>query len=381
MQQWYRLAGRCLVVLLAAALACGLAEIALRVLYFQRHAGVPLALMRSAVPLYERLVARAKPPVGIWRWDSEIGYDHIPNSSGLHRSARGDFSVRYTIDDLGCRQNPLPLLPRGEVLFIGDSVTFGFGVEDSQSFPCLLARNAWRDVAVRNRAVQGWGTAHGYLAMRRWLTRRAAPDLVLYVMIPHHLQRNYLRASWLDEVLSWCPPGERRGHPHFEWEGGELSYRGVVGPEAGVSDSLALRNKEVAITCALLTAMNNETRRRNVPLVVILLPGPGRDYPPAVIQTLIGQGIRYLDLTPLDLPSFANDPHFNAEGQSRIAASIAGSFVGDLVRSIGDRSERRTAPRQWEKASAATQTPEYPADTANHAGRMTDQSGHHRPGN
>ena len=326
-----RLFGKLLLLLLAAVVACGLAEVALRIVYFDQSARERFALAHYIGRFRERAADRWKQRVGIWRWDDELGYDHRPNALGIHQSARGDFRVQYTIDDLGCRVTPTPLNPRGEVLLLGDSVTFGFGVEDTETWPSVLGERFWPDLKIRNRSVQGWGTGHALLALRRWLDARPAPNLVVYVMIPHHVQRNYLRASWLDEIATWRPDNERRGHPHFELSGGQLRYVGVVGREAGVPDSLALRNTEVALTTAMLAAMNELAQSHRVAFAVTLLPGPGRDYPPAIVQALVDARIPFLDLTLLDLPPFAHDPHFNATGQARIAEAVAGSFVTDLA--------------------------------------------------
>ena len=320
-----------LLLLFAVAVSCGIAEVVLRIVYFKHSAKERFALVHYVARLGERAAARWKQRVGIWQWDGELGYDHRPGSSGIHRAAQGDFLVRYTIDDLGCRVTPTPPNPSGEVLFLGDSVTFGFGVEDREAYPYVLGERYWPGLKIRNRSVQGWGTAHAFIALRRWLVAHPAPNLAVYVMIPHHLERNYLRASWLDEILTWCPDNERRGHPHFELAGTQLRYAGVVGREAGVPDSLDLRNKEVALTVALLGAMKDLAQRRQTALAVVLLPGPGRDYPPAIVQTLMTAKIPFLDLTDMDLPAFAHDPHYGADSHSRIAGAIASSFLADLA--------------------------------------------------
>ena len=351
---------RLILSLAASAVAAGLAETTLRILYFQHSAGERLALVHYFGALRERTAARWKQSVGIWQWDGELGYDHRPNSSGIHRSARGDFRVRYTIDDLRCRITPTPPAPRGELLLLGDSVTFGFGVEDREAYPSLLGERHWPDMKIRNRSVQGWGTTHAFIALRRWLDERPAPDLAVYAMIPHHVQRNYLRASWLDEVLTWCPPGERRGHPHFELSGGQPRFLGVVGREAGLPDSPDLRRTEVALTAALLVAMNDLARSRGVGFAVILLPGPGPDYPPAVVQALMTSHVPVLDLTQLDIPAFAHDPHFTAAGHAKIAEAIAESFIRDLThRGIAGKA----VPREALRSGLAGSPPAAPGDS------------------
>jgi lysophospholipase L1-like esterase len=65
-----------------------------------------------------------------------IGYLARPNSSGIIRGR--DFKAVYHIDSHGFR-NSWPWPDKAEIVVVGDSVVFGYGVEDMEAWPALLA--------------------------------------------------------------------------------------------------------------------------------------------------------------------------------------------------------------------------------------------------
>lgn len=76
-----------------------------------------------------------------------------------------------------------PAADRPTVVFLGDSLTAGFGLGASQAFPALVARSleaAGRDVKVVNAGVSGDTTAGG-LRRLDWLLRQT-PDLVVVAL-------------------------------------------------------------------------------------------------------------------------------------------------------------------------------------------------------
>ena len=82
-----------------------------------------------------------------------IGYLHKPNNS-LFIAGR-DFGAVHHTDGHGFR-NASPWPDRADVVVLGDSVTFGYGVEDDQAWPALLARDLQPGQAI-NLALIGAG--------------------------------------------------------------------------------------------------------------------------------------------------------------------------------------------------------------------------------
>jgi hypothetical protein len=333
--------GLLLVTLLVTAGVC------LLVCHFADVGPVPdwlATLRRGPAPLIHKPPSRRSPQsIGIYQFDQRYGYGHIPNSSGRHESE--SFQVTYTIDDHGCRVTPTPESSRGTVLITGCSFTFGYGVEDGECFPAVLAREYWREHKVRNRGVCGYGTAHAYLTVTEAISGPEAelPALVLYAMISHHVKRNYLRRSYVGHLAegyflrgqSADPTRDRRGHPHFELEDGCLVQHGLAYLEDTVADSPCLRYPEFALTEAFLTEMQRQCVEKRVPFFVVLLPEHG-DPEDEQAETRISAMLRRLQLSHLDisempLQTIRNDRHPNAASHQQFARAIWDSPIGQAL--------------------------------------------------
>ena len=57
----------------------------------------------------------------------------------------------------GHRTMPSPASPRGTVVFLGDSFTFGFAVEEDQTYPYVLATEHWADLPNHQRRCRRLG--------------------------------------------------------------------------------------------------------------------------------------------------------------------------------------------------------------------------------
>jgi hypothetical protein len=280
--------------------------------------------------LYHRArVAWFPPEIGIWKFDPELGFAHIPSATGEHESVA--YKVLYTIDPLGFRITPDPAEPRGRVTFLGCSFAFGTGVEDEEPFPYLLGRDHWPDLKVRNRGVSGYGTSHVYLSLLRELEEAEKPVMVFYPWIPLHRHRNYIRKDWVGHLgRPWTAFEEerriqdQRKHPHFEIEGEKLVFKGVVGPEDIGLDPPDLIEKEEALSKRLLIETARLAETAGVPflLLVLAMPDP-YDLPDYLTEAIEESGVEYLDLRSIDRGFLSHDFHPNPETHRALARAIA----------------------------------------------------------
>lgn len=250
----------------------------------------------------------------ISRNDDRYGWSNSPNASG--RQVNRDFSVSYNLDSEGWRRLPAVAAgsARGEVWFLGCSFTFGVGVEDEQTYPHRLAAQAWPTFQVRNFSVSGWGTTQAHLALEHALKQRSAPQLVIYGLIAHHRQRNYLRKSWFAKSRGgWVP--------RVEVENGQLRWHGMgANLEANWEDGSELDEAEYRVTEALIRGMARLSREHGVPFVLLLLDDvearmldPLRDEP----------GLHIVDVGDLSSSFFPNEGHPTAVWHQAIAHAIA----------------------------------------------------------
>jgi len=115
----------------------------------------------------------------------------VPDTRLSHRlrpGARVEVAgVAYRVSSLGTRGPEPSASPRFRVVVLGDSVTMGWGVAESETWPAqvgraLAARS--HDSEVINAAVLGWGVAQ-YVARFDELVPALAPRLVLVGYFPN----------------------------------------------------------------------------------------------------------------------------------------------------------------------------------------------------
>lgn len=111
----------------------------LSLLAFMLVLGNPVENLRYAAYRAKLLIStNPKKAIGIYRTDERTGWSYAPNTTG--NSSGFAFDVEYNIDENGHRVMQAPSSPRFNIVLIGGSYTFGFGVEDSESYAAELAR-------------------------------------------------------------------------------------------------------------------------------------------------------------------------------------------------------------------------------------------------
>ncbi len=131
---------------------------------------------------------------GLLRYDSRLGWKLTPSWQGRHR--HHDFDVRYSINKYGYRGHfPEALLQnnRPRIAVIGDSFSFGLGVNDDETFTARLNRQE-PDIDFLNLSVPGYSTDQQLLLLKASHRRVDADEYILFV---------YLGNDILDNMLSW----------------------------------------------------------------------------------------------------------------------------------------------------------------------------------
>jgi hypothetical protein len=132
--------------------------------------------------------------------DAELGWRNRPGGHVVrHRTGGRTYPVTVTVGADGAR---LPGLPRpaappstADVAVIGCSYTFGWGVNDDETYAAILARRFPR-YRVVNLASNAYGTYQALLSLERRYRDRPAPKLVIYGFLAHHADRNVVTAQW-----------------------------------------------------------------------------------------------------------------------------------------------------------------------------------------
>jgi len=125
--------------------------------------------------------------------DPEVGFRFVP---GRSRYTLRDLSFAYEIDERGYR-NPSPWPQAPQVLVLGDSLAFGFGVDDERTWSRLLeARLA--PARVVNLALPGYAPEQ-YARTWERVSEELHPELVIVGVFPaNDVQDQELFRAWLD---------------------------------------------------------------------------------------------------------------------------------------------------------------------------------------
>jgi len=175
---------------------------------------------------------------GLIRPDPELGWSLTPYWKGRHQ--HHDFSAHYAISALGLRADtawPNADDRRPVTVVVGDSFTFGFGVDDTSTFVRHLDRAAPGGHAFGNAAIPGYSTDQQALQVARQILP-LRPRRVLLVA--------YLGNDLLDNLRP-VPLQVRLPKPYFEVHATNLVLRNVPVPTRPPSSIAASGLTEVVL--------------------------------------------------------------------------------------------------------------------------------------
>jgi len=261
--------------------------------------------------------------------DDELGWCYRPNAGARHRSAEFDVDVRINADGFRGPDWPAARDARPLVLVVGDSIAFGWGVEEPESLPGLL-RQSHPEWDVRGVGVSGFAPDQQLLLLRR-LRQRFVPDVVVCVSCANDA---YEAATAVAYGLA---------KPRFARAGEGVQLQSLPGPEGWLhAHSLLWR---------ALVKLEWRWRFRRQPLVedwglVVALYDAMRTELPAASFVLVGANDRLRRVTEGPLPmryvdlddvfaaagqwTFPVDTHWNPAGHARVADAVAGEIAASL---------------------------------------------------
>lgn len=271
----------------------------------------------------------------LYRADEKVGWMTRPHLHKRFDMKRPELHFLANTDARGLRgDTAAPPKAPGErrVLVLGDSFTWGIGVESNETFPAVLERELQSklgpSVTVVNAGVPCYGTAQE-LAFYRTYGRELSPDLVVLAYYPNDDADNITKFVFVDGHL-WEDPVLVFGHPIFLVE---LVYRtGVrLAERRGYLAQPPDRQNGAARTQALIAALREDCKGDNRPFFVLQIPA-------REVTKFVPQGEQRRRHRPLELPPgelipmmdeieaqaespYLPEHHFNPAGH-RLAASV-----------------------------------------------------------
>jgi len=288
-------------------------------------------------------------------YDPEMGFVPTPNSSTLRTDSPG-LSYHIYTDRRGARVSypGEQSADKLDALFIGDSFTWGVGIEAEDTYAALVAQRL--HLISANLAMGSFGTTQSLQMLRRNLDSR--PRTVIYPIITDHWRRNVsacapayypfcldtsyvsLDASGSPEIRPPKTNGVRRADLQIQYErnglapvqwavhGGDVIL-GRILSRAAIA-AAADPHLRAAAMDFLLSEMAKTTQAIGASLVVVFIPAGGETSPaPEQLSRLSHQlGFRFLDVTQSIRASstpaalYLPDGHPNSAGDALIAQDI-----------------------------------------------------------
>ena len=336
--------GRGLLLLLAALVVFGLRPALLSLVSNVSLAG----LAGSTVPALLAIAASALTAEALVGWTHaktlkgravyqqrgvphpRYGWTWQPSSTLTERALGRDLSWAFNQEGFRVRNQddePDPALPT--ILFTGESIGLGLGLDYAETYPALIA--ARRGVQCVNVAANAYGSDQAYLrlidAMPRF--RRLVATVTLFV--PVQLSRN-LHDDRPRLVLG--PTSELEFVPVATDFFSRLRIRKLLWNELPYLGDKAI-DRTLALTSAILRETSIRTRARGAtPLFVIPSEGPHRPLDGHaeawIIRALFVQ--QNLPFILVDIPPdlLAGDHHPGPRGDEKIAAAIEAVLAEQL---------------------------------------------------
>lgn len=128
--------------------------------------------------------------------DKTLGWKMIPGTYTLPPNSASTDSIHVSItSERSRRTSPDQIDSKDEILFIGGSFTYGWGLSDDEHVAWKVQTNL-PQYNVQNLAVGAYGTYQSLLVLENEFNRGKRPQHVIYGYIRHHKLRNVAEGNW-----------------------------------------------------------------------------------------------------------------------------------------------------------------------------------------
>ena len=346
--------------------------------FFSVVLGVLLALIMAELAL--RITKGDSNPAGnmdpgFILYDERLGWKLAPGWRGGHR--HDDFNVNYSVNTLGFRGKDKGFSRQVTTVFLGDSFTFGLGVDDNAVFTSLLHSLSYGEVL--NAGIPGYANDQQLLLIERLIDFK--PETLIWMVYlgndlldngqPFPLQaahgKPYAQVSVSGGLVFKNVPVPLKQKPHDfrsksvmseilgEYQPYSFWQRWISGYEIGriINQLVGIdadgfhkylkvsTEKQVELFLAIVNAGNAMLQEAGIDLEVVLLPGKGYTYVdsiPGIYQKTIASALtsklKSADIAVFDAGSYLltvdrpqrlfhpNEGHFNRAGHRWLADTL-----------------------------------------------------------
>ena len=126
-----------------------------------------------------------------------------------------EFTMKISFNSLGFRGPEIEFNKNRKIIFLGDSFTLGYGVNDDEDFPALIRKDFSNDVSVINAGMGDNGNGH-WLKFLKTKADKYNPELIVFQIMGNDFDENkmenFFRISSSEELqeIKVAPPGLAR---------------------------------------------------------------------------------------------------------------------------------------------------------------------------
>jgi len=180
----------CLILIFAVFI---IAEIGLRALGFSGSDSKP------------KLNISVEPGNKYFKKDSILGYTHLPGVFFVTLNGNYTFVTSH-LDNTLRATHPVSddslFIDFPKIWMMGGSITHGWSINDSETFPWLVQDHFYGDYEIINFGVSGYGTIHSLLQILQALETQKKPEKIIIFYASFHDMRNAFSARRKKAVTS-----------------------------------------------------------------------------------------------------------------------------------------------------------------------------------
>lgn len=153
------------------------------------------ARLLGVTPFHQVIYSVDSNPSGAFVGDDELGIKLNPGTYQITLNNELSFDAVHNargerVINLNEKLDTLP-----EILLLGCSFTYGYGVDYDQTFAAII-QEAFPNYKVVNKGVPGYGTVQSYLQLKAYLSKNKKPAAILLNFSTLHLDRNVLNNKY-----------------------------------------------------------------------------------------------------------------------------------------------------------------------------------------
>jgi hypothetical protein len=201
-------------------------------------------------------------------------------------------------------------LSKNELIFLGGSITLGWGINDDQTFVSKLQEYI-KNYKIKNFAAGGYGTYQLFLRLEELLSKNNNIKTVVLIYVPNHAGRNIGDEFWLRTLTKFS----KRGYVGLPYasindQNDLIRHNPIKYIKTPFMDSIAISNKiakrimraklkdneknKYRVTDVIFSEIKKVSRKNNVNLIIVNISADKNAFAP-YLNTFKKEKINYFN--------------------------------------------------------------------------------------